>query len=94
MFRFVFFVFSLLIVSSPSKSLELKEIVVPFGPGGPTATFVSTDKIYTDEYNQNKFKKELITALKEEHDPTVQQEWAKQFDWVNIANDWRTSING
>lgn len=62
--------------------------------GGPSASIISTDKIYTDEYNQNKFKKELIKALKEEHDPKVQQEWAKQFDWVNVAKDWKESING
>lgn len=49
MFRFVFFVFSLMIVSSPSKSLELKEIVVPFGPGGPTGTFARIVQQYLKE---------------------------------------------
>lgn len=62
--------------------------------GGPSAKFIETDKIYTDEYNKEKFTKQVIKALKEDHDATIQKEWAKKFDWSQVALDWKEAING
>jgi hypothetical protein len=47
-----------------------------------------------DEYSKKKFTKQLVKALKEEHDSTEQKEWAKKFDWLNIANEWEDKFNG
>ena len=62
--------------------------------GGPSASVIESDTIYKDEYNRSKFVKALVAALKEEHDTTEQKEWAKKFDWSNIAQDWSDTING
>ena len=61
--------------------------------GGPSASVVETDKIYSDEYSQEVFVEELISALKEEHDPKEQIKWAKQSDWKNVAKEWSGVID-
>jgi glycosyltransferase involved in cell wall biosynthesis len=62
--------------------------------GGPSASFVETDNIYSDEYSREKFVKEIVKALKEDHDPAEQIEWAKKFDWSKVAKSWMEAING
>jgi tetratricopeptide (TPR) repeat protein len=61
--------------------------------GGPSASFVETDNIYSDEYSREKFVKEIVKALKEDHDPKEQTEWAKKFDWSEVAKSWMEAIN-
>ena len=61
--------------------------------GGPAAKFIETNKISTDEYNQRKFVKAVVAALKEEHDSTEQIKWAEKFDWSNIAKQWGEDFN-
>jgi hypothetical protein len=61
--------------------------------GGPSASVVKTDKIYSDEYSQEVFTNKLIAALKEDHDATKQIAWAKQSDWSEIAKAWEGVIN-
>ena len=61
--------------------------------GGPNADYIVTDKIYTNEYAQEKFAKKLIKALKEEHDATEQVAWAKRYDWSNVAKQWEEQID-
>jgi glycosyltransferase involved in cell wall biosynthesis len=60
--------------------------------GGPSADYVETDHIYGDEYKSEQFTKKLIKALKEDHDPTEQIEWAKKFGWSNVAQSWNKVI--
>ena len=55
---------------------------------------IETDLIYSDGYSREKFKKAVIKALKEDHDDKDQKEWAKKFDWTNVAKSWKESING
>jgi glycosyltransferase involved in cell wall biosynthesis len=62
--------------------------------GGPNATYISTDKIYKDEYSQEKFVKAVVKALQEDSETETQIEWAKQFDWSNIAEQWVEQFNG
>lgn len=62
--------------------------------GGPNATFIETDKIYTDQYNRNKFVKAVVKALKEDHDTIEQMEFAKQHSWESVAKEWERTING
>jgi len=61
--------------------------------GGPEASVVETDKIYSDEFSQEMFVEELLDALKQDHNPEKQIEWAKKSDWENIALDWDGAIN-
>jgi len=61
--------------------------------GGPNADFIKSDNIYTNEYAQEKFIKKLVEALKSEHDTKEQVAWAKQYDWSNIAKQWRDTFN-
>lgn len=62
--------------------------------GGPSATFIEADNIKSNEYAKKKFVKELVKALKEEHDTKEQKAWAKKFDWTNVAKDWKDAFNG
>lgn len=62
--------------------------------GGPSATMIETDIIYSDQYAQKKFVDAVVKSLKEEHDSTDQTEWAKQFDWSNVAKQWKDVIDG
>ena len=62
--------------------------------GGPSATFIETDRIAKDEYAQEKFVKAVVDGLKTEHDAESQIEWAKQFDWQNIAEQWMERFDG
>lgn len=62
--------------------------------GGPGASMIETDTIYSDEYAQKLFIDETVKALKAEHDPTEQIKWAKKFDWKNVARQWAEVING
>jgi glycosyltransferase involved in cell wall biosynthesis len=61
--------------------------------GGPNADFVNTDSMYSNEYAQEKFTNKLIQALQEDHDVTEQVEWAKRFDWTNIAKFWKEEFD-
>lgn len=64
---------------------------------GPNATFIETDRLYSDEYSQQKFIKEAIKALTTpltEEEKQKQIEWAKQFTWANVAKEWAEVING
>ena len=61
--------------------------------GGPNADYIVTDKIYSNEYAQEKFIKKLIKALKEEHDTAEQVAWAKQYDWSEIAKQWKEQFD-
>ena len=62
--------------------------------GGPSATLIETDVIYSDQYAQKKFIDATVKSLKEDHDTTEQIEWAKQYDWSNVARQWEDIING
>lgn len=62
--------------------------------GGPNATYIETDRIYHDQYSQDKFVKELVKALKEEHNTEEQIKWAKQHDWSEISKAWKEVIDG
>jgi glycosyltransferase involved in cell wall biosynthesis len=62
--------------------------------GGPSATLIETDVIYSDQYAQKKFIDATVKALKEDHDTSEQIEWAKQYDWSNVAKQWEDIING
>jgi len=62
--------------------------------GGPNASFIETDGIYADQYSQEKFVKQLVKALKEEHNTKEQVDWAKQYDWAEVAKKWQEAING
>lgn len=65
--------------------------------GGPQATFIETDRIYTDEYNKKKLVAEVVKALKEDQTEDASQEqrdWAKEFSWGKIAKQWKEAIDG
>lgn len=62
--------------------------------GGPQASVVETNRIYSDEYSQEQFVQHVIKALRDEHDPTEQIKWAKQFSWENVAKQWEGVIDG
>jgi len=61
--------------------------------GGPSADFITSDTIYSNEYAKEKFTKKLIEALKSEHNTNKQKEWAQQFDWLNVAKSWKEQID-
>jgi len=64
--------------------------------GGPNAYSLETDLFYTDEYNQDKFVKAIVDALKSpQTDKEIerQKKWAKQFEWAEIAKQWKGAIN-
>lgn len=56
--------------------------------GGPSADFIESDTIYTNEYAQEQFVNKLVEALKKDHDATEQVAWAKQYDWAEISKMW------
>ena len=63
--------------------------------GGPEATYIETDTLYSDEYSKQKFVKEVVKALKEKPDPARikrQREWVEQFTWDKIAGQWKDAI--
>ena len=62
--------------------------------GGPSASIIETDTIYTNEFNKKQFVKAMVKALKEEHDLTEQKDWAKKFAWENVAEQWKDAFNG
>jgi hypothetical protein len=35
----------------------------------------------------------LIKALKEDHNPSEQIEWAKQYNWSSVAQSWKEAID-
>lgn len=61
--------------------------------GGPSADFVMSDTIYSNEYAKEKFTRKLIEALKSEHNTNKQKEWAKTYDWSNVAKMWKEQID-
>lgn len=62
--------------------------------GGPSADFIKSDTIYSNEYAQEKFVKKLVDALKNDHDTKAQREWAVEFDWSEIAKKWKGQFDG
>jgi glycosyltransferase involved in cell wall biosynthesis len=63
---------------------------------GPNATFIETDRLYSDGYSQGKFVKAAIDALKTsltEEQIKTQQDWAKKFTWNNVAKQWAEVID-
>lgn len=63
--------------------------------GGPNATYIETDRIYSDDYAKQKFVKAVVDALKnpqDEEDRQNQRLWAEHFDWSRIAQDWKGAI--
>lgn len=62
--------------------------------GGPNADFIESDNIYNNEYAQEKFVNKLVEALKNEHNTKEQIAWAKQYDWDNIAKEWKGAFDG
>ncbi len=61
--------------------------------GGPQASVISSDTIYSNEYAREKFVTKLVEALKSEHDATEQKKWAKAYDWSNVAKLWKEQID-
>lgn len=51
---------------------------------------INTRKIYTDEYQQQKFIKAVVTALKEGKTGTP----VSSVDWSDVAQAWTTEIRG
>jgi len=51
---------------------------------------IRTQKIYGDEYNQDKFKREVIAALKENKEGTP----VEGCDWSDVASEWDAEIRG
>jgi len=62
--------------------------------GGPDATVIETDTIYKDEYSQKLFIDGVVEALKSDHNPDKQIEWAQKYSWANVAKQWAEVING
>lgn len=63
--------------------------------GGPNATFIEADRIYTDDYSKQKFVKAVVDALKnpqDEEDRQNQRIWAANYDWSKIAEEWKEVI--
>lgn len=64
---------------------------------GPNATLIETDRLYSDEYSQNKFIEAAIDALQNpltDEQKKTQIDWAKQFTWDKVAEQWLEVING
>jgi tetratricopeptide (TPR) repeat protein len=64
--------------------------------GGPEATFIETDRIYTDDYNKKKLVDAIVSSLKEERDQESinnQILFAERSDWVNVAQEWSDIID-
>lgn len=64
---------------------------------GPNATFIETDRLYSDEYSQQKFIEAAIEALKTpltKEQKKTQIDWVKQFTWDKVADQWLEVING
>lgn len=51
---------------------------------------IRSQKIYGDEYNQLKFMKELVAALKEKKEGTP----VPNCDWSDVAQQWTTELKG
>lgn len=63
---------------------------------GPNATFIETDRLYSDEYSQGKFIEAAIKALKNPltaKEKKTQIDWAKQFTWQKVSEQWLEVIN-
>ena len=63
--------------------------------GGPNATYIETDRIYSDDYSKQKFIRAVVDALKAPQNAAAQkkqQAWAKQFSWEKIAKSWAEAI--
>lgn len=63
--------------------------------GGPNATYIETDRIYSDDYSKQKFIRAVVDALKAPQNEAAQkkqQAWAKQFSWDKIAKSWAEAI--
>jgi tetratricopeptide (TPR) repeat protein len=58
--------------------------------GGPNTTYIETDKIYSDEYAQEKFIKAVVTALKEDFNKP--KHWLRRYEWKNVAEAWKQVI--
>lgn len=63
--------------------------------GGPNATYIETDRIYSDDYSKQKFIKAVVEALNKPQDKEDQQNqklWAEKYDWSEVAKDWAKVI--
>ena len=64
--------------------------------GGPEATYIQSERLYSDEYNQQKFIKAVVTSLKNPQTPAQikkQEEFADRFSWDKIAGQWKGVID-